>query len=247
LTTFLAADGICEALIGNGASRMANANLTSSQRAVGEDIVKAALILQACLFMLFVLLAIVFQRRASKAGVLKPNIRTVLTVMYISCTIITIRCIYRIIEFFLGYTGYIYTHEPFFWVFEASIMLINTGMLNIWHPGRYLPQSNKVFLSKDGQTELLGPGWSDNRPFIITFFDPFDLYGLFAGRDNVTKFWELSPEELAAMNAKVKEEKARKAARPGFIFQKLFKNANTHHREGVGSPFQKPSGDSLEV
>jgi hypothetical protein len=247
LTTFLAADGICEALIANGASRMANANLTSSQRAVGENIIKAALIMQACLFMLFILLAIEFQRRASKAGVLKPNIQTVLNVMYISCTIVTVRCIYRIIEFFLGYTGYIYTHEPFFWVFEASIMFVNTAMLNIWHPGRYLPQSNKVFLSKDGQTELLGPGWSDNRPFIITFFDPFDLYGLFTGRDNATKFWELSPEELAAMDAKAKEEKARKAGKRGSIFAKAFKFGDARNREVVGSPSQQLSGDRLEV
>ncbi len=236
LTTFLAADGICETLIGNGASRMANANLTSDQRAVGEDIVKAALIMQACLFMLFVLLAIVFQRRASRSGVLKQNIRTVLIVMYVSSTIVTIRCIYRVIEFFLGYTGYVYTHEPFFWVFEASIMFVNTAMLNIWHPGRYLPQSNKVFLSKDGETELLGPGWSDKRPFIVTFFDPFDLYGLFTGRDNATKFWELSPEELAAMDAKAKGDKAERHLP---MLAKAFKHMNARSQEVVGSPFQK--------
>lgn len=247
LTTFLAADGVCETLIGNGASRMANANLPSNQRAVGENLVKAALIMQACLFMLFILLAIVFQRRASKSKVLKPNIQTVLIVMYISCTIITVRCIYRIVEFFLGYTGYIYTHEPFFWVFEASIMFANTAMLNIWHPGRYFPQSNKVFLSKDGQTELRGPGWSDDRPFIVTFFDPFDLYGLFTGRDSATKFWELSPEELAAMDAKAKEEKARKAERRHPMLAKAFKYTNTRSQEVVGSPFQKPSADNLEV
>jgi len=223
---------------------MSNSTLTSHERAVGENIVKAALIMQAVLFMLFILLAIVFQRRVSKAGVMKPNIQTVLNVMYISCTIVTVRCIYRIIEFFLGYTGYIYTHEPFFWVFEASIMFVNTAMLNIWHPGRYLPQSNKVFLSTDGQTELLGPGWTDKRPFIITFFDPFDLYGLFTSRDNMTKFWELSPEELIAMDAKAKEEKARKAEKRGSIFAKL---TNARNREVVGSPSQKPSGEILEV
>jgi hypothetical protein len=40
LTTFLAADGICEALIASGASRMANANLISSRRAVGGSSVQ---------------------------------------------------------------------------------------------------------------------------------------------------------------------------------------------------------------
>lgn len=222
LTTFLAADGICEALIGNGASRMVNTRLPASQREIGEDLVKVALILQACLFMLFVVLAVVFMRRARRAGVLGENLRTVLTVMYISCTIVTARCIYRIVEFFQGYTGYVYTHEVFFWVFEASIMFVNTAMLNIWHPGRYLPRSNKVFLSKDGVTELRGPGWTDKRTFLLTVFDPFDIYGLCTGRDSATKFWELSPEELAAIDVQAQEEKARKLARPRSVAEKIF-------------------------
>lgn len=222
LTTFLAADSLCEILIGNGASRMVNTSLSQTERTVGEDMVKAALILQACLFMLFVLLAVTFQIRASRRGVLRKNLRTVLTVMYISCTIVTARCIYRIVEFFLGYTGYVYTHEPFLWVFEASIMFVNTVMLNIWHPGRYLPHSNKVFLAKDGETELRGPGWSDKRPWAVTFFDPFDFYGLCMGRDSANKFWELSPDELAAMDAQMQQEKARKATKPRSLAGKVF-------------------------
>ena len=126
-------------------------------------------------------------------------------------------------------------------------MFVNTAMLNIWHPGRYFPQSNKVFLSKDGQAELVGPGWNDNRPFIVTFFDPFDLYGLFTGRDNATKFWELSPEELEAMNEKAKEEKARKAERRRPMLAKVFRYSNARSQEVVGSSFQKPSGDGVEV
>jgi len=247
LTTFLAADSICEILIGNGVSRMVNTTLSQNERTIGEDMVKAALIMQVCLFILFVLLAVVFQRRACKAGVLKPNLRTVLNVLYISSTIITARCIYRIVEFFQGYTGYVYTHEPFFWVFEASIMFVNTAMLNIWHPGRYLPQSNKVFLSRDGQTELQGPGWSDDRPFIITFFDPFDLYGLFTGRDSATRFWELSPEELAAMNARAKEEKARKVKKGRPMLAKVFDPLHIFGSNGGIAKLSNTRVDTIKV
>jgi len=221
MTTFLAADSLCEILIGNGAARMVNTTLSATEREVGEDLVKAALILQACLFISFITLAAMFEWRCSKAGVLRKNIRNVLAVLYVSCIIITIRCAYRIAEFFLGYTGYIYTHEYFFWIFEASIMFVNTALLNVFHPGRYLPRSNKVFLSKDGQTELRGMGWEDKRPFIVTVFDPFDLYGLCSGRDNTTKFWELTPEELDALNAQKDAEKARKAALPRSIAEKM--------------------------
>jgi len=214
MTTFLAADSLCEILIGNGAARMVNTSLSPTERLVGEDLVKAALILQACLFISFISLAAIFERRVYKAQVLTKNIKSVLAVMYVSCVIITIRCAYRIVEFFLGYSGYIYTHEYFFWIFEATIMFINTAMLNIFHPGRYLPRSNKVFLSQDGHTELRGLGWADKRHWIISVFDPFDLYGLYTGRDSSTKFWELSREELDALHAERDAEKARKAALP---------------------------------
>lgn len=260
LTTFLAADSLCEILIGQGASRMVNTQLSATQRQVGEDLVKAALILQACLFMCFVVLAAVFMLRARRAGVLKKNLRTVLTVMYISCTIITARCIYRIAEFFEGYTGHVYTHEVFFWVFEASIMFVNTAMLNIWHPGRYLPLSNKVFLAKDGVTEMRGPGWTDKRPFSVTLFDPFDIYGLCTGRDNATKFWEMSPEELAAMNAKAQEEKARKLAKSRSVAAKIFdpfhlfgsngwivKSSERFEKKEMISPYRSASRDGHEI
>lgn len=54
----------------------------------------------------------------------------------------------------------------------------------------FLPRSNKVYLSKDGVTEVEGPGWVDKRPFLATVVDPFDLVGLIMGRDKTTKFWE---------------------------------------------------------
>lgn len=59
----------------------------------------------------------------------------------------------------------------------------------------FLPHSNRTFLSKDGVTELEGPGWVDKRPFLATVFDPFDLVGLIMGRDKTTKFWETEQEQ----------------------------------------------------
>jgi hypothetical protein len=221
LTTFLAADFICEVLIANGAQMSINTSYPKTEQKVGLVLVKVALILQALLFAFFLLLGILFQRKASKAGVLKPNLRKVLIVMYISSVIITARCAYRIVEFFQGFTGFVYTHEEFFYIFEATIMFINTAMLNIWHPGRYLPRSNRVFLAQDGVTELRGPGWKSNRKFLSTLVDPFDLYGLFKGHDNKTKFWEKSPEELDRMFEDMEREKAAKRNQPRKAWQRV--------------------------
>ncbi|KAF2128919.1 hypothetical protein P153DRAFT_291953 [Dothidotthia symphoricarpi CBS 119687] len=195
-TTFVGLDGLCEILIGNGAWRMANSNLSDKKRQVGADMVTASLCIQATLFSLFGVLAAWFHWRARKAGVMKKDMQTVLCVMYVSAAIITVRCIYRIVEYIEGWSSGIYRNEIYFWIFEAVIMFVNTALLNIWHPGKRLPRSNSVFLARDGVTERRGPGWDDDRPWIVTMFDPLDLWGLVNGKDKKTQFWDMSDEEL---------------------------------------------------
>lgn len=36
----------------------------------------------------------------------------------------------------------------------------------------------------------MGPGYKEDRNFVATLFDPFDIYGMIKGRDNATRFWE---------------------------------------------------------
>ncbi|KAE9984707.1 hypothetical protein EG327_004918 [Venturia inaequalis] len=236
LTTFLAADAVCEVLIINGVQRIANSRFSEASRKLGGDLTKAGLILQAILFLLFVLLAAVFQRRAQRAQVLTPSLKTTLTVLYVSCTIVTARCIYRIVEFFEWGNGPLAHSEVYFWIFEASIMFINTAMLNIWHPGKRLPRSNHTFLAKDGKTELLGPGWEDKRPFLVTFFDPFDIAGLIMGKDKKTKFWDMDPEELARLNGERERKKREKLAKPRGAFARVL---DPGHLFGHGGWFIK--------
>jgi len=194
-------------------------------------LVKAGLLLQAVLFLLFIMLAADFHRRAIKAGVMKPSIRTVLIVLYVSCSIITIRCIYRIVEFFEWGDGPLTHTEAYFWVFEAAIMFINTLMLNIWHPGRYLPRSNRIFLAKDG-TEQHGPGWEDKRNKVVTFIDPFDLFGLFTGRDKKTRFWDMSHAELDALAEEHQKKKEAKLAAPRAFWKKCLEPFQLYGSQG---------------
>jgi hypothetical protein len=81
-------------------------------------------------------------------------------------------------------------NEWYFWVFEAMIMYANTTMLNFLHPMAKLPESNKIYLAKDGVTEVEGPGFQDKRPILMTFFDPFDVVGLVTRKKRHEKFWE---------------------------------------------------------
>ncbi|KAF1926657.1 putative RTA1 domain protein [Didymella exigua CBS 183.55] len=206
-TTFIGLDGVCEILIGNGAWRMANSSMTASQRQAGANMVMASLSLQAALFAGFGVLAALFHRKALRAGVLTRGTKTVLCVMYVSAAIVTVRCIYRLVEYVMGWDSEIYKNEVYFWVFEAGIMWINTALLNVFHPGKRLPRSNGTFLTKDGVTERRGPGWDDDRPWPVTIFDPLDIWGLIRGKDRETKFWDMSDEELERVRLEKKANK----------------------------------------
>ncbi|KAI9764825.1 MAG: hypothetical protein M1839_005702 [Geoglossum umbratile] len=200
VTTFIGIDAVIGALTGNGASYVSNSSLTEKKMNMGKNLLKAALLLQLASMGAFVAIAARYQYKCRKTNVLNRNLKTVLIVLYTSCTLITIRTIYRTVEYFEvaslnAHTNFkkispIIKHEPFFWVFESTLMLLNSVLMNSFHPSRFLPRNNKIYLAEDGVTEIEGPGYDDKRPFILTLFDPFDIAGLITGRDRKTKYWE---------------------------------------------------------
>lgn len=204
LTTFTAISAVVEALNGNGASYSTNQSLPESKQNTGKALLKAALIIQIVVIVLFVMLAAVFQRRCAKAGIRSSNLNNALWTLYVSSGLITVRTIYRIVEYFSlahlhfgpnmdpNELGPEIRYEWFFYAFEASLMLCNAFLWNIRHPRHYLPESTKIYLDSDGVTEITGPGYKDTRNFFVTLFDPFDLVGLAKGRDKQTRFWENS-------------------------------------------------------
>ncbi len=66
-------------------------------------------------------------------------------------------------------------------------MLLNPVLLNFRHPGKYLPQNKKAYLTESGE-EKDGMEFADNRPVWKKVVDPLDLYGLALGRDEC--WWE---------------------------------------------------------
>lgn len=39
-------------------------------------------------------------------------------------------------------------------------------------------------------TEVEGPGFKGPRPFLLTLFDPFDVWGLISKRGKQERYWE---------------------------------------------------------
>ncbi|KAF2485180.1 RTA1 like protein-domain-containing protein [Neohortaea acidophila] len=201
-STFIFLSAVVEALTANGASTVATADYGTARRARGLDILKAALILQACIEAFFFSLVATLEYRCRRAGKFPRRIRPVFYILYITSSMMLVRCIIRTIEGFEAtscpstqvYCGYIETHEAFLWIFEIANITLFVILLALFHPGRYLPRDSKIFLDPvDLETERLGPGFgkADKRPFLVTVLDPFNFYGIITGKGMARDpFWE---------------------------------------------------------
>jgi hypothetical protein len=188
LTTFGALQAVVEALNGIGIAWFSNRTLSSDFLKVGGALLKAALIIQLFVVLAFAGLLSVFYYRCRQANVLSRKVFAPVCILYTSTFFIFVRCVFRTVEIFVVYsdvntsavevsTAPLLRYEWYFLVFEASPMFVATVIWNIFHPGRYLPHLHRVYLARDGATELKGPGWTDNRSQWKTFVDPFDWFG----------------------------------------------------------------------
>lgn len=176
--------------------------MTDSQINTGHALIKTSLILQIVVAVLFITLATTFNRRCLANGIKNDRLNVPLATLYTSISLILVRTIYRIVEYFgvaslrIG-PGFdpmsmspVIRYEWFFYVFEATIMLTNVVMFNLRHPRHFLPRNTKIYLAQDGVTEVEGPGFKDPRPFWMTLVDPFDIRGILTGQSKQENFWE---------------------------------------------------------
>ena len=59
--------------------------------------------------------------------------------LLVAATFIILRCVFRIIEFGQGHTGYLATHEVFLYLFDAVPMLGVQIMFHVIHAGDVFP------------------------------------------------------------------------------------------------------------
>lgn len=212
VSTFLFLSALVESLTAVGASHS-----TGDDRNVGLILIKAALLLQCCVEVLFFSLVVVLDYRCRRSRHSLRQLRPVFYVLEVTSLMMLVRCTVRAADSFedsvcsTGYCGYIELHvsqseigcttyidpsvqEWTLYVFEVANITLFVILLTIFHPGRYLPRSSKVYLDPlDGKTERIGPGFAkaDKRPLVLTIFDPFNLQSIFSrNRLPVHHFWE---------------------------------------------------------
>ncbi|KAE8419467.1 putative RTA1 domain protein [Aspergillus pseudocaelatus] len=109
------------------------------EKDIGVGVLIAGLVLQLVTFGFFLVVVVWFDRRSSAAGEVESGVRSVLNGIYVAGGFITIRLIYRVIEFCMGMDTYTWTHEWPLYVLEAVPMLIAMMVLGWYHPARWLP------------------------------------------------------------------------------------------------------------
>ena len=199
---FVYLGALVEALTSAGAATISKHVDDVSAYKRGGTLIAVAIVLQAVIESTLMAMVATFHYRCSKAGMLPRNVRTVCLTLYGTSTFVILRCAFRAVESFTRFTSpstctgvcaSITRNEWYLYALETAPMVIFTFWLNLLHPGRYLPRDSKRFLDRDGKTERLGPGWTDNRPTWITLIDPVDLGGSLSGVINHDQFW-LDPD-----------------------------------------------------
>ena len=199
---------LVEALNAIGVALAANPTSSHGQQNLGKHLTIAALAIQLAVIIVFVVLAGIFHRGCLNANIRAKAVSTTLITLYTSMALIFIRCIYRLVEH-MGNTTVklkdigalrsltpILRYEWFFYVFEATLMLLNSVLWNVWNPGRYLPRDS--YLARDGTTAMRGEKNSDDRPLLAKVGSVVTFGMFFRNKTQNTVFEELRDNPTAA-------------------------------------------------
>jgi hypothetical protein len=183
---------LVEGLNASGVSLTANANAKEATKKIGHNLILVALALQVCVILIFAYLSFVFHRRCVKAQIPAQSraVKSTLFTLYLSMAIIFVRCVFRLVEMATSSTSVdissmealmklspVLRNEAYFYIFEASLMFINSVLWNIRHPGPYLPGDPHIYLAQDGTEVEAEADGREQRPMLLNMANTL-MFGL---------------------------------------------------------------------
>ncbi|MCJ1400364.1 hypothetical protein MMC11_003569 [Xylographa trunciseda] len=107
---------------------------------IGLNLYSGGVALQQIFILCFISLIIIFHRKMLRGEVVqgRHDWKRLLYPLYATLLLITLRIIYRIIEFANGGLAVLNDNEVFIYILDATPMLFGMVIWNIWHPGRTL-------------------------------------------------------------------------------------------------------------
>jgi hypothetical protein len=141
---FVCSDVFCFMIQSAGGSLMATAK-TSSQVKLYENIVLGGLILQVVIFAFFVVVAAIFHSRLRKAPTIESQDvdlpwERFMTMLYTVSVLIAVRNMVRVVEYGMGNTGYLLTHEWTLYVFDGFLMAVVLSICLMWYVSSIRPR-----------------------------------------------------------------------------------------------------------
>ena len=112
-----------------------------SEANLGSDVLIAGLVINLVSFCCFAVVTLHFHwsiSRRSETFTGREKWVKMFYALYLSMTLLIVRSAYRVIEFALGFRGYIATHEVYFYVFECLLIILAFGLFIPLHPGIWM-------------------------------------------------------------------------------------------------------------
>ncbi|KAI8686149.1 hypothetical protein NCS55_00289400 [Fusarium keratoplasticum] len=137
---FVACDIVAFLVQGSGSGIASSDNWQGQMEKIGRNVLIGGLAFQLVAFSLFLCVFRRFHVLANRMAVdgAPKGWQKVVLAVYVSSSLIMVRCIYRVCEFAEGMNGYAFRTEWLFWVFESLPMIGAIGIFCIYHPSRYL-------------------------------------------------------------------------------------------------------------
>ncbi|KAK7053346.1 envelope glycoprotein [Paramarasmius palmivorus] len=163
---FVSGDIFIVGLLSAGGGMMASDDL----RDTGERLIKAGLIVQLTWTGLFVVTTLIFHIRitrfptpASTRHRAPMSWRTMLYVLYAANVLITVRTIFRLVQYIQGNDGTLVRRELYLYIFDGVFIAIAVTLFNVFHPSRVLAKQmdDKEYnssTSSDAETYQMSPG-----------------------------------------------------------------------------------------
>ncbi|CZR51387.1 related to Rtm1p [Phialocephala subalpina] len=148
---FVGGDILCFLVQAMGAGMLSGAD-SKEGKDRGQNVILGGLILQIIIFLLFLLVAMIFHRRLRN----RPTGKTLdtsitwermLSQLYIVSVLITIRNLFRVIEYGAGEDGYLLQNEWPIYVFDALLMAIVLAVCSFWYVGKMRSRQDDIDLS----------------------------------------------------------------------------------------------------
>ncbi|KAJ5724331.1 hypothetical protein N7488_002366 [Penicillium malachiteum] len=156
LTKIFVLGDLLSFFIQSGGGAIMSGSKTASKLKLGEDVIIVGLIVQIIFFSFFVVVSVVFNKRMSQNPTAAAmgssfNWARYMRVLYFASVLIMIRCLYRVIEYIQGSTGFLQSHEYFAYIFDACLMMFVMGVFVVFHPSQIFADRHE----KMDETELI--------------------------------------------------------------------------------------------